>query len=138
MKLISIPANPAPEGVATAMLKTPDGVSIRYARWEPPSGRKGTVCIFQGRTEFIEKYFDAVDRPGPGAEFAAHGIGRPLCPGRWPGEPLDHAVRQQSRHLRSGAPRPRGRGPGGRAGAGDRRSHQCLDERSFPGDGGNW
>ena len=60
MKLISIPANPVPEGVATAMLKTPDGVSIRYARWEPPSGRKGTVCIFQGRTEFIEKYFELV------------------------------------------------------------------------------
>src|SRR5258708_21635131 len=60
MKLISIPENPAPEGVATAMLKTPDGVSIRYARWEPPSGRRGTVCIFQGRTEFIEKYFEVV------------------------------------------------------------------------------
>ncbi len=60
MKLISIPANPVPEGVATGALKTPDGVSIRYARWEPPSGRKGTVCIFQGRTEFIEKYFELV------------------------------------------------------------------------------
>src|SRR5258708_33737307 len=60
MKLISIPENPAPEGVATAMLKTPDGVSIRYARWEPPSGRRGTVCIFPGRTEFIEKYFEKV------------------------------------------------------------------------------
>ena len=59
-KLISIPANPCPEGVATAMLETPDGVSIRYARWEPPSGRRGTVCIFQGRTEFIEKYFEVV------------------------------------------------------------------------------
>ena len=35
-------------------------MSIRYARWEPPSGRKGTVCIFQGRTEFIEKYFELV------------------------------------------------------------------------------
>jgi lysophospholipase len=59
-RLISIPANPAPEGVVTAMLKTPDGVSLRYARWEPPRGRKGTVCIFQGRTEFIEKYFEIV------------------------------------------------------------------------------
>jgi lysophospholipase len=59
-RLVSIPANPAPEGVVTAMLKTPDGVSLRYARWEPPRGRKGTVCIFQGRTEFIEKYFEIV------------------------------------------------------------------------------
>src|ERR1700749_3646499 len=59
-KLISIPANPVPEGVTTGMLRTPDKVSIRYARWEPPQGRKGTVVIFQGRTEFIEKYFEVV------------------------------------------------------------------------------
>ena len=60
MKLVSIPANPVPEGAVTGVLKTPDGVSIRFARWPPPSGRKGTVCIFQGRTEFIEKYFEVV------------------------------------------------------------------------------
>jgi len=60
MRLISIPASPVPEDAATAMLKTPDGVLLRYARWAPPPGRKGTVCIFQGRTEFIEKYFEVV------------------------------------------------------------------------------
>ncbi len=60
MKLVSIPANPVPEGAVTGMLKTPDGVSIRFARWAPPAGRKGTVVIFQGRTEFIEKYFEVV------------------------------------------------------------------------------
>src|SRR3977135_2358049 len=60
MRLISIPANPVPEGAATAMLQTPDGVRLRYARWAPPPGRKGTVCVFQGRAEFIEKYFEVV------------------------------------------------------------------------------
>jgi lysophospholipase len=60
MKLVSIPANPVPEGAVTAMLKTPDGVSLRFARWPPPPGRKGTVCVFPGRTEFIEKYFEVV------------------------------------------------------------------------------
>src|SRR5205807_248701 len=60
MKLISIPANPVPDEAATAMLQTPDGVLLRYARWAPPPGRKGTVCVFQGRTEFIEKYFEVV------------------------------------------------------------------------------
>src|SRR5246500_974933 len=49
MTLVSIPANPVPEDV-----------SLRYARWAPPPGRKGTVCLFQGRTEFIEKYFEVV------------------------------------------------------------------------------
>src|SRR5712672_2544164 len=60
MRLISIPANPVPEQAATGMLKTPDGVHLRYARWAPPPGRKGTVCVFQGRAEFIEKYFEVV------------------------------------------------------------------------------
>src|ERR687892_1390043 len=60
MNLISIPANPVPEDVVTGMLKTPDGISLRYARWAPPPGRKGTVCLFPGRAEFIEKYFETV------------------------------------------------------------------------------
>ena len=60
MDLISIPANPAPEDVVTGMLKARDGVGIRFARWHPPPGRKGTVCLFQGRAEFIEKYFETV------------------------------------------------------------------------------
>jgi lysophospholipase len=33
---------------------------LRAARWAPPPGRKGTVCLFQGRTECIEKYFEVV------------------------------------------------------------------------------
>jgi lysophospholipase len=60
MTLVSIPANPVPENVVTGMLKTPDGRELRFARFAPPPGRRGTVCIFQGRTEFIEKYFETV------------------------------------------------------------------------------
>jgi len=60
MRLVSIPANPIPEGAVTGMLQTPDGVSLRFARWLPPAGRKGTLCVFAGRAEFIEKYFEVV------------------------------------------------------------------------------
>jgi lysophospholipase len=60
MDLVSIPANPVPEGAVTGTLKTRDGVTLRFARWHPPPGRKGTVCLFQGRAEFIEKYFETV------------------------------------------------------------------------------
>jgi lysophospholipase len=60
MDLVSIPANPVPDDVVTGMLKARDGVAIRFARWRPPPGRKGTVCLFQGRAEFIEKYFETV------------------------------------------------------------------------------
>ena len=60
MDLVSIPANPVPDDVVTGTIKTGDGVSLRFARWHPPPGRKGTVCLFPGRAEFIEKYFETV------------------------------------------------------------------------------
>jgi lysophospholipase len=60
MKLVSIAANSVPDHVVTGMLKTPDGVALRFARWEPPAGRRGTVCVLTGRTEWIEKYFETV------------------------------------------------------------------------------
>src|SRR6188474_2391316 len=60
MNLISIPANPVPEGATVGTVKTSDGVVLRFARWEPPPGRKGTLCVFPGRAEFIEKYFEVV------------------------------------------------------------------------------
>src|SRR3954451_12192750 len=60
MQLTSIPANPVPEGATVGTVKTSDGVVLRFARWEPPPGRKGTLCVFPGRTEFIEKYFEVV------------------------------------------------------------------------------
>jgi lysophospholipase len=60
MTLVSIPANPVPEGAVTGALKTRDGVELRFARWPPPPGRKGTVCLFPGRAEYIEKYFETV------------------------------------------------------------------------------
>jgi lysophospholipase len=60
MDLVSIPANPLPEDVVSGEIKTSDGVKLRFARWHPPPGRKGTVCVFQGRAECIEKYFETV------------------------------------------------------------------------------
>src|SRR4030088_1540696 len=60
MTLVSIPANPAPEDFVTGTIKTPDGAELRFARWAPPAGRKGTVCVFTGRGEQIEKYFETV------------------------------------------------------------------------------
>src|SRR5437763_1916261 len=68
MTLISTPANPVPEGAVTGVLKTPDGVALRFARWSPPEGRKGTLLVLPGRTEFIEKYFEVV------AELRARGF----------------------------------------------------------------
>ena len=54
------PRQSGSRAVVTGMLKTPDGVSLRFARFAPPAGRRGTVCILPGRTEWIEKYFETV------------------------------------------------------------------------------
>jgi lysophospholipase len=60
MKLVSTPSNPVPERAVVGTLKTSDGVLLRFARFDPPPGRKGTLCLFPGRSEFIEKYFEVV------------------------------------------------------------------------------
>lgn len=61
MDLVSIPENPAPAAIIAGRLQASDGVTLRYARLPPPEGRKGTVCLFQGRAEFIEKYFEVAN-----------------------------------------------------------------------------
>ena len=60
MTLVSIPANPVPDDVVSGTIRTPDGADLRFARWAPPANRKGTVCVFTGRAEQIEKYFETV------------------------------------------------------------------------------
>jgi lysophospholipase len=60
MKLISTAGNPAPDGVVAGKVRTPDDVTLRFARWALPASSRGTVCVFAGRGEFIEKYFETV------------------------------------------------------------------------------
>ncbi|MFQ5626413.1 MAG: alpha/beta fold hydrolase [Methyloligellaceae bacterium] len=61
MTLVGIPRNPVPPGAVAGTFPAHDGAELRFARWRPPArGRKGTVCLFGGRTEFIEKYFETI------------------------------------------------------------------------------
>lgn len=54
--------NPAPSGATVGLLDRGNGAFIRYALWPATaSPRRGTVCVFTGRAEFIEKYFETVD-----------------------------------------------------------------------------
>ncbi|MCW3784066.1 alpha/beta fold hydrolase [Defluviimonas salinarum] len=55
----------APAGETCVWLDTSDGVRVRAAHWR--EGAKGTVLLFPGRTEYVEKYGPAA------AEFAARG-----------------------------------------------------------------
>ncbi|GAB4358276.1 MAG: alpha/beta hydrolase [Oricola sp.] len=55
------PSNPAPHVHADGFVATPDGFSIRHARFHAQTHpAKGTVVILQGRNETIEKYFETV------------------------------------------------------------------------------
>ncbi|MDQ0396153.1 alpha/beta fold hydrolase [Labrys monachus] len=61
MPLFDCPENPCPAGAVVEMIKARDGITLRTARWASLSPRpKGTVCLFQGRSEFIEKYFEVI------------------------------------------------------------------------------
>lgn len=58
MALVSTDDNPAPPGAVEQDVQAADGVRLRTVRWASSSNRRGTVAIFGGRGEFIEKYFE--------------------------------------------------------------------------------
>ncbi len=61
MDLVGIVENPIPRGPVAGFFYGKDGVRLRFARWRPSTAEcHGTVCLFQGRGEFIEKYFEVI------------------------------------------------------------------------------
>jgi lysophospholipase len=57
--LASTTENPVPKGMVSGILKTRDGIPIRYGLLKTDAGNPiGTVIILQGRNESIEKYFE--------------------------------------------------------------------------------
>jgi len=61
MDLIGTPKNPIPLGASTGYIEVRKGLRLRFASWQPVlRERRGTVCVFPGRAEFIEKYFEVV------------------------------------------------------------------------------
>jgi len=60
-ELVNIASNPVPEGGRVGVFETQDHVRLRYALWPKSEGaHRGTICLVQGRTEFIEKYFETI------------------------------------------------------------------------------
>jgi len=56
-ELVATPDNPVPDGAILHKLRTLDGRNLRAATF--PCGSqtpRGTVALFQGHNEFIEKY----------------------------------------------------------------------------------
>ncbi|MGP9820174.1 alpha/beta fold hydrolase [Salinarimonas sp. NSM] len=62
MKLVPTAANPEPPGAVVGRIVARDGAPLRVARWPARAAHpRGTVVIFQGRAEFIEKYFETIE-----------------------------------------------------------------------------
>ncbi|WP_430910905.1 alpha/beta fold hydrolase [Methylobacterium sp. sgz302541] len=61
LTLLSTPGNPVPPGGVVVPVRTADGRDLRAAYWRTETRRnKGTVCLLQGRAEFIEKYYETI------------------------------------------------------------------------------
>ena len=61
MDLLDLPDNPRPANAVCEMIRAADGVGLRCAHWPALTPRpKGTICLFQGRSEFIEKYYEVI------------------------------------------------------------------------------
>ena len=62
LTLRSTPGNPVPPEGTLVAVRTADGRELRAAYWWPTGrvGAKGTVCLLQGRAEFIEKYYETI------------------------------------------------------------------------------
>jgi len=60
LTLIATAADPIPEGAVVEWVAAPDGTRLRVARWCPAAATRGTVVLLNGRSEFIEKYFEII------------------------------------------------------------------------------
>ncbi len=60
MGFVRAEGNAAPDGVEELWLTSRDGTRLRFAFAPGPDAPRGTVILCPGRTEFIEKYFEAI------------------------------------------------------------------------------
>lgn len=59
--LVAADGVPAPANARARTVTTADGVKLRAAFWRPEGAARGTIVLFQGRAEFIEKYGELVE-----------------------------------------------------------------------------
>lgn len=60
ISLFPTPQNPLPPGAHCRALQTVDGATLRMAHFTPGGAPQGTIALLEGRTEFIEKYFETI------------------------------------------------------------------------------
>jgi lysophospholipase len=95
MELVALARNPVPSGADSGFFKGYDGAPIRYARWMATRGpKRGTVCVFPGRNEFIEKYFEVV------ADLRRRGFAVAVMDWRGQGGSFRALANQRKGHIR--------------------------------------
>ncbi|RZK81635.1 MAG: alpha/beta hydrolase, partial [Methylobacterium sp.] len=61
LTLRGTPDNPVPPGGTLIAVGTRDDCTLRAAYWQATTRTcRGTVCLLQGRAEFIEKYYETI------------------------------------------------------------------------------
>ena len=107
-----------PEGGVCVWVRADDGHRLRVASWRPDGAARGTVLIFSGRTEYIEKYGALATDLGTSGyataviDWRGQGLSERLLPDPLPGHVLRFSdyqsdVRALLNHVRSeGLPEP--------------------------------
>ena len=61
MEFHPVPGNEVPDGLVAGEIVSGDGTRLRYGICRRAQASRGTVCVFEGRGEFIEKYFETIE-----------------------------------------------------------------------------
>ncbi|WP_457796502.1 alpha/beta fold hydrolase [Methylocystis sp. S23] len=61
LELVATPDNPIPDGAVVHQLRSYDGRRLRAASFLADGAARGTIALFQGHNEFIEKYFETIE-----------------------------------------------------------------------------
>jgi len=94
MELRSQAKNPVPSGAVVGAFRGYDGQPMRFARWEATQGpRRGTICLFHGRSEFIEKYFETI------ADLRRRGFAVATCDWRGQGASYHRLANHRKGHI---------------------------------------
>ncbi len=60
-ELLATPTSPVPSNATVGVIRTPDGVALRFARWRPTARKsRGSILVVPGRAEAIEKYYETI------------------------------------------------------------------------------
>jgi lysophospholipase len=60
LELVDTPQNRVPPNAQAYAVTASDGAVLRMAAFKPQKPARGTVALFQGRAEYIEKYFETI------------------------------------------------------------------------------